>query len=54
MSMVVSSMYINLKQIWKDYPDDYDKICELYCKLMMGNKTEREKSKLALKEYGLL
>ena len=46
-------MYVNLKEIYDDYPDDYDKICVLLDKRMAGNAKERADAKLSLEEYGV-
>jgi len=47
-------MYANLKQIYEDYPNNYDTICELYYKLIGEKEVERKKAELVLMEYGLL
>ena len=44
---------MNLKEIWEKYPDDYDKICELLCESMSGDKKERDNAKIELDKYEL-
>lgn len=46
-------MYVNLREIYENYPDDYDRICELLCESMSPDPKIRAQAKLVLKKYGL-